>query len=477
MMRSVKATPKIVYRKGAGFADGRWRIFVVVLLAVLVAAWGRVALAQSPEPPPEPDAASTAEAPDGEEGGPTPIPTWTSVLDVVPTRTPEPTATPGLIEREVTKLAVQAGIATSTFLGLSVVDWVSLIVSVLWVILGYLLGTWLIKAVLPRAVRRTPIAFDDRLLGLISNEIRWLVVLLVLQLSTGRLTFLHADLKSILKDVYFILMLALVFRILWRLINRVADWYRAKAAREGREEQLAPIITILVRLTQTVVVVIGSSILLSHFGINVTAFAAVLGIGGLAFSLAAKGVIADAIDGFIILIDQPFRIGDRIEIQGVGTWGDVVDIGLRTTRIRTRDNRMVIVPNSIIGANQVINYSYPDPRYRIQTHVSVAYGSDIEKVRRIIIETVRRVEGVLADEPVDALYHEMGESAMIFRVRWWIESYTDTRHMFDRVHTALQNALDAAGVDMPYPTQTVNVHLEPEAVGQINAVLTRTESQ
>ncbi|HFD39024.1 MAG TPA: mechanosensitive ion channel family protein, partial [Anaerolineae bacterium] len=189
------------------------------------------------------------------------------------------------------------------------------------------------------------------------------------------------------------------------------------------------------------------------------AFAAVLGIGGLALSLAAKDVIADTIDGFIILVDQPFRIGDRIEIQGVGTWGDVTDIGLRTTRIRTRDNRVVIVPNSVIGSNQVINYSYPDPRYRIETHVGIGYGQDIEKVRRIIIETVRQVEGVLPDKPVDALYNEMGDSAMIFRVRWWIESYSDTRRMFDRVHTALQKALDEAGIEMPYPTQNVNVQM------------------
>ncbi|NIV28041.1 MAG: mechanosensitive ion channel, partial [Anaerolineae bacterium] len=181
---------------------------------------------------------------------------------------------------------------------------------------------------------------------------------------------------------------------------------------------------------------------------------------GLAISLAAKDTIADAIAGFIILVDRPFRIGDRIEIQEVGTWGDVVDIGLRTTRIRTRDNRLVIVPNSTIGSNQVVNYTYPDPRYRIQTHVSVAYGTEIETARRLIVETVQKVEGVLQEEPVDALYIEMGDSAMIFRVRWWIESYEDTRRMFDRVHTTLQQALDEAGIESPFPTQTLNVQLE-----------------
>ncbi len=119
---------------------------------------------------------------------------------------------------------------------------------------------------------------------------------------------------------------------------------------------------------------------------------------------------------------------------------------------------MVIVPNSLIGKNQVINYTYPDPRYRIETHIKVAYGSDIDTVRRTIIEAVRGVSGVLSDKPVDALYHEMGDWAMVFRVRWWIESYVDTRRVYDRVNAALQEALDEAGIDMPYPTRSFYLH-------------------
>jgi small conductance mechanosensitive channel len=78
------------------------------------------------------------------------------------------------------------------------------------------------------------------------------------------------------------------------------------------------------------------------------AIVAALGLGGFAHSLAARDTIEDMIAGLIILIDQPFRVGDRIEIAGLGTWGDVTTIGMRTTSIRTRDNHMVIVPNSSI---------------------------------------------------------------------------------------------------------------------------------
>jgi small-conductance mechanosensitive channel len=222
------------------------------------------------------------------------------------------------------------------------------------------------------------------------------------------------------------------------------------------------------RVGRGVVGVIGLTVLLSHFGVNVTALTAALGIGGLAISLAAKDTVSDAIAGMILLIDRPFRVGDRIEIQGVGTWGDVTDVGLRTTRIRTRDNRMVIVPNSIISHNQVINYSYPDPRYRIETHVDIAFGTDVATVRRLLIDTVRQVPGVLTEKPVDALYIDMSGIAMRFRIRWWIQSYVDTRRMFDLVHTAIQYALDEAGIESPNIADNVNLLVDQRTTERIS---------
>jgi MscS family membrane protein len=412
---------------------------VIVLLALLWPAWEQGVYAQTPEP---------------ESTG--------LLEEIAPTRTPVPTATPGIIAREINRALANTALARTEVLGLSIPDWFSLGASLVLVLLGYLLGTWLIRRPLPRLVQRTSSQFDDRVLQRAGPDLRWLVVLLLMGFATQRLQFVSFAVKSFLVDAYFVLGLAVGLRLVWRLIDSADEWYREHFTEQGRLSQLDPVLTLLVRLGRVILVTLGITVLLSHFGINVSAFAAALGIGGLAISLAARDTIADAIAGFIILVDRPFRIGDRIEIEELGTWGDVIDIGLRTTRIRTRDNRMVIVPNSIIGSNQVINYTYPDPRYRIQTHVGVAYGTNIEAARQVMVQAVRQVAGVLQDKPVDALYIEMGSSAMIFRVRWWIESYIDTRRMFDRVHTALQEALDEAGIESPYPIQEVRFHTSSE---------------
>jgi MscS family membrane protein len=434
-------------------------IWSILALLVLSPAGNGVVSAQTPESP-SPSAGSPTTA--------SPAPTPTDLLEgVIMTRTPEPTATPGRIERQVEEVAETIGLAQTTFLGLSVVNWTNLAISLLYVLIGYLIGTGLIRYVLPLIVRRTQTQFDDHLLGAIVGDIRRLVVILALYIATDRLTFASIGLKQVLGDIYFVVGLFLVVLIVFKLIDLAGGWFRLRMTRAGREDEPARVNVLFSRAARVLTAVVGLLILLAHFGVNVTALSATLGLGGLAFTLAAQDTIADAIGGVIILIDQPFRVGDRIEIQGASTWGDVVDIGLRSTRIRTRDNRVVILPNSIIGSNQVINYSYPEPSYRCETHLSVEEHTDLETARRLIVDTVRSVEGVVTNRPIDALYIEMGSSGITFRVRWWIDNYQVRNRNIDQVHTALQAAFDRAGIPFASTTQSVKLLADTETVRRV----------
>jgi small-conductance mechanosensitive channel len=130
---------------------------------------------------------------------------------------------------------------------------------------------------------------------------------------------------------------------------------------------------------------------------------------------------------------------------------------------------VVILPNSTIVSNQVMNYSYPDPSYRSETHLSVGYDTDLEVARRLIIDTIREVDGVLASRPIDALYIEMGSSGIVFRVRWWIRTYEILRPNFDRVHTALQAAFDQAGIPFGSTTQSVKLQVDSETVRRVSS--------
>jgi small-conductance mechanosensitive channel len=389
------------------------------------------------------------------------------VAAAVASRTPVPTPTPGLIAGKVEEITVAAGLTGNTFLGLPAEDWIDIVISILIGFAGYLLavlGVRLLLAAARRFVRSTSSEFEDAFVEAIGQEIKWLVMVLVLRYALLRLDFWSERLRILINDVFFFLGLGIVIMMVLKVIKFAAQWYRDHLDPDVDKGRLEPIILLLQRSGYAIVLIFGVSIGLSHFGIQITAVSAALVLIALAISLGARDVISDAISGFIIMVDQPFRVGDVIEIKELDRWGDVVDIGTRTTRIRTRDERFAIVPNSKIGASQVINYTFPDPQYRVYSDIRVAYGSDFDRVRRVATDAVRAVEGVLSDQPVDVLFHEYGVTARIMRVRWWIDDMHKEKHIIDRVHEVLEIAFSKAGIEMPVTTRELIVRSDPETV-------------
>jgi len=344
---------------------------------------------------------------------------------------------------------------------LTTAQWVNIVIALSVFLLTLFLGRWLIRLVFTRVVQRvtrvTKNTLDDAIMNAIAPPLYFLALVYAFRFALERLSQDFEFLNFDLEQVYFVLYILIGLITAWRLVNHIAQWYQGQLALTGEVELSEQLLPFFRRIILILLAVIAAIMLLGYFEVDVSGMVATLGIGSLAIALAAQAALSDTISGFIIMVDRPYRIGDRIEIQDLDTWGDVVDIGLRSTKVRTRDNRMVIVPNSVIAKSLVVNYSYPDTTYRNQIHIGVGYGSDIEQVRRILVDTVSKVEGVLPDKPVEALFLEFGDSALIFRVRWWLDSYVDTRRMFDRVNTAMYNALNEAGIDIPFPQRVLHV--------------------
>jgi small-conductance mechanosensitive channel len=345
-----------------------------------------------------------------------------------------------------------------TFLGVPVEYWKEIGLAVAILVGAAVVGrlvVFVIDRVFSRLVGRTATSFDNALVSAVRGPLFWLIMFIGLQLALGQLSFLPANLRESRDDLIFVLYVIVGAALASGLVSNMMKWYGQEMARRTRsalDEQTVPFVR---RLLIAVVWIIAFIVVMSHFGIDVSAFVTTLGIGSLAVALAAKETLADMISGFVIITDRPFSIGERVEIQELNTWGDVTDIGLRSTRIRTRDNRMVVVPNSVIGKSLVVNHSDPSTVYRVQTHVGVAYGPNLNHAREVMIEAVRTQDWVMHDRRVEALFVEFGDSAAIFRVRCWIEHYEETRRIMDKLNSCLYDALDAAAIEMPDPTQTL----------------------
>ena len=167
----------------------------------------------------------------------------------------------------------------------------------------------------------------------------------------------------------------------------------------------------------------------------------------------------------LILLDRPFRVGDRIEVQEVGTWGEVVEIGLRTTRICTWRNREVIVPNSELISNQVTNWVLSSRYGRAIIPIGVAYGTDVEKVREILYEIVEDMPEVVKSGIVPkpkVLFREFGDSSLNFELRVFLNNIDNRLSAISEINFAIDKAFKEQGIEIPFPQRDLHVKSLPD---------------
>jgi small-conductance mechanosensitive channel len=470
--------PKHILRKSyikmrnGGFFSPGLRPRLAVLLSLIIFSMMIVACGTStPEatPTPEatvaPDVTGTVEpAEDGtapeETAPPAEGESVESVQDVataVSERTPVPTPTPDRIKSQIDEVTTQTGLAGRTFLGLPIEDWINIGVSGLIILVGYFIFIKLLMRIPRWIAKRHEVELDDEFLILIARYLNWLLLLLLIRFAVLRLDFLSEGMSTSINDLSFILGVGIISIIALDLIQFAFNRYKVSLETDEDQRKLTPVIITIKRLAQTAVLIVAFSIILSYFGINISIILVILVVSGFIISFGAQDILTDILSGYIILIDKPFRVGDTILIKELETRGVVLEIGTRSTQIKTGDNREVIIPNSSIGESQVVNYTYPDSQFRVQTEIGVAYGTDIKEMRKVIEEAVLGVEGVLSDKPVDIFYLKFGDSARLVRVRWWIDTYKDENPMLDKVNSVLELALGEAGIELPNITYDLNV--------------------
>jgi len=387
------------------------------------------------------------------------------ISEAVVSRTPVPTPMPNSINRGINEFTESTGLAGRAFLGLTIENWIDILISVLTIVIGYIWGPRLLGGLLSWISKHTPIKLEKGFLAEITVELKRLVLLFFTSFSILRLSFWSDGFRTLLNDVFFSLGLVFIAIIVFKLIDFTLRNYIKNIAQD-EQDRLAPVLTFAKRFLNLIALVVFISITFSHFGININMISSIILVIGVMFSLGAQDTISDLIGSFIILLDQPFRIGDAILIKDLDAWGHVLAIGARTTRIKLRDNREVIIPNSEIVNSQVINYSYPDTNYRLETDIGVGYRSDLNKTRQVIKDALRKIEGVLPDQPVDVLFIGFGDSSRNIRVRWWIEGKDWERDMQDKVNSVIEVVLNEAGIDMPFNTYALNVKMEDQNIHQ-----------
>ena len=235
------------------------------------------------------------------------------------------------------------------------------------------------------------------------------------------------------------------------VVRRLANFLERAMTRANTDPTLVGFFRNIVYFGLLTMVVIAS---VSQLGIQTTSFIAVLGAAGLAIGLALQGSLANFASGVLMIIFRPFKAGDFIEAGG--TTGTVEEIQLFTSRLRTPDNKVIIIPNSQITAGTITNFSARDTR-RLDLVFGVSYGDDLDKVKRVINEVLAE-ETRLLDDPEPAVgVLNLGDSSVDFAVRPWVKS-EDYWGVFFDLQEAMKKRFDREGISIPFPQQDVHLY-------------------
>ncbi|MDH3938843.1 MAG: mechanosensitive ion channel family protein, partial [candidate division Zixibacteria bacterium] len=339
-----------------------------------------------------------------------------------------------------------------------------IVVALIAIVALTFLSAWLIRAMLSlivgRLASRTKTDLDDKLFGGVKRHVHYLVYIIGAVALFNYLEHVSDDslsgLFQAIDGVLYVLGVFVVAVMIIRLISTLLNWYATNIASKTETTLDDEFIPLADRGVKIVGYILALLVVLEHFSVDIMGLVAVLGVGSLAIALAAQETIANMIGGFVIMIDRPFRVGDRVRLD-TGTTAVVNQIGIRSTKFRTFDNTLIIVPNAELMKSTVHNLSYPHPKLRVQIDVGVGYDSDMEKVRKVMLEEAHRHPVVIKDPPPSFYFLEFGDSSLNVSMRCWVADVSEQFRTASELREQVLNRFRQEEIEIPFPQRVVTM--------------------
>lgn len=303
-------------------------------------------------------------------------------------------------------------------------------------------------------IEKTKLKMDDQVLDIFHRPVFLSIILFGLALATERLGFpeiIGFITLGCLKTIaifYWSLAATRFLRLLLHLVSRDESWLKLI------QDQTLPLFNNLLLLLVT-----GLSIYLVFlvWNIDLTAWVASAGILGLAISFAAKDTLANLFSGVFIMADAPYKLGDFIVLDS-GERGHVTNIGIRSTRILTRDDVEITVPNSIMGNTKITNEAGGrHEKFRVRVKVGVAYGSDIDKVHQVLLDVASGFQEVCKIPEPRVRFRAFGDSSLDHELLCWVRKPVFRGKVLHLLNTAVYKRFIQEGIEIPFPQQDVHI--------------------
>lgn len=210
----------------------------------------------------------------------------------------------------------------------------------------------------------------------------------------------------------------------------------------------------LARMTQYIIVIVGMLVSFQFIGVNLTSLAVIFGFLSVGIGFGLQNITSNFISGLIVLFERPISIGDRVIVNGIE--GDVQEINIRSTTVKSINNIAVIVPNSEFISKDVINYSYGDHTYRLVVSVGVSYNSDLDLVIKALNEVAEESESVLKHPKHDVHLRSFGDSAWDMKLLVWVKNVKEHYSILNEINQAIVRKFKKYDIEIPFPQRDIN---------------------
>ena len=316
------------------------------------------------------------------------------------------------------------------------------------------LADWIITTILSRLANRTSSTIDDRIIQILHRPIYYSILFMGLGISITLLqlpeiiTFIFIGL---FKSMAILIWSVALFQAFMHFIN----WYSQQT--KGKSIVQSHTLPLFDNVGKVIIFMVAVYFIFISWDFNVTGWLASTTIVAMVVALAAKDTVANLFAGFFIMADTPYKPGDYINLDG-GERGYVKHIGLRSTRIMTRDDIEITLPNSLIANSKIVNESGgPLERERVRITLSVAYGSDIDQVRSILMDIAQNNENVCTKPEPRMRFRSFGDSGLNIQLLFWIEKPEDKGRITDELNTAIYKRFNKDRIEIPFPQRTLHI--------------------
>lgn len=321
--------------------------------------------------------------------------------------------------------------------------------------------SWLIFRVLKFLTAKTKSFVDDRLLAIARPPVYYSLLITGFSAGINRMPLSDKITDYLIfgfKTIGVIIWMIALIRFTKIILQQLA-WAGSKARVRLVQPQTLPLFD---NLSKLIIVAVAVYIIFQIWGVDMTAWLASAGIVGIAVGFAAKDTLANLFSGVFILADTPYKIGDYVVLDG-NQRGKVTHIGLRSTRLLTRDDVEVTVPNSIMGNSKVTNQSGgPHPKFRIRVKVGVAYGTDIDQVESILMK-IAEDESLIVKYPEPRVrFRVFGASSLDFELLGWIENPELRGRAIHCLNSAIYKKFNEENIEIPYAKQDLYIKELPK---------------